>query len=185
VCAEALHGQRQGRFPPPRARRRAPPPAAPPRRRTPRAFADAERGARGQAYETLSNAESRKKYDTFGDMEDLAGGGGGGFGFGGFEQGFDPFNVFQQVFEQHGAGGFGGPFGGGEYVVYQHEADHADLASCVQDCVMQYRQAGYRGDLQGHCVDECEQVPPEAGPWNLRPKPRAAARPQRVGAGWR
>ena len=55
-----------------------------------------------QAYEILSDAEKRKKYDLFGLVDDGDGGGGGGGDP--FGDGFDPFTVFQQMFERQGGG---------------------------------------------------------------------------------
>jgi DnaJ-class molecular chaperone len=55
-----------------------------------------------QAYEILSDAEKRKKYDLFGLVDDGEGGGGGGSDP--FGDGFDPFTVFQQMFERQGGG---------------------------------------------------------------------------------
>lgn len=62
----------------------------------------------GEAYQILSNPETRAKYDQFGHAAfDAAGGyGGGGSGFGGF--GFDVNDIFDSIF----GGGFGG-FGNG------------------------------------------------------------------------
>lgn len=63
-----------------------------------------------EAYEVLSNAEKRQKYDQFGHagVDPNFGAGGGGFGgFGGFED-FDIGDIFGSFF-----GGGGGGFGGG------------------------------------------------------------------------
>ena len=66
-----------------------------------------------EAYEVLSDAEKKKKYDLGVDVEDLdnphAGGGGGhpGFGGGGGMGGMDPDILFQ-MFAQQGMGGGGG-----------------------------------------------------------------------------
>ena len=63
----------------------------------------------GEAYQILSNPETRAKYDQFGHaaFDGASGyGGGAGSGFGGF--GFDVNDIFDSIF----GGGFGG-FGGG------------------------------------------------------------------------
>ena len=61
----------------------------------------------GEAYEVLSDADKRAKYDQFGHaaFDPAYGAGGGGFdgGFGGFG------DIFSEMF---GGGGFGGGFGG-------------------------------------------------------------------------
>ncbi|MBR3596179.1 MAG: molecular chaperone DnaJ [Clostridia bacterium] len=62
-----------------------------------------------EAYEVLSDADKKAKYDRFGHagVDPNYGGGGGGFdGFGGM--GFDMGDIFSTIFE-----GFGGGFGGG------------------------------------------------------------------------
>ena len=62
----------------------------------------------GEAYQILSNPDSRAKYDQFGHAAfDGTGGYGGGYGAGGFG-GFDVNDIFESIF----GGGFGG-FGGG------------------------------------------------------------------------
>jgi molecular chaperone DnaJ len=76
-----------------------------------------------EAYEVLSDAEKRKRYDQFGHQMG-AGGFGGGQGYGGFGGGFsgqgmsmeDIFSQFGDIFGGHfgGAGGFSGGFGGGQ-----------------------------------------------------------------------
>ena len=61
----------------------------------------------GEAFEILSDAAKRQKYDQGMDVEDINGGGGGGRQHGG-----DPMDIFTQM---GGMGGFGGgfDFGGG------------------------------------------------------------------------
>ena len=107
-----------------------------------------------KAYETLSDADRRKKYDLFGDIEEQEGGAGGG--------GADPFDLFQQFFNQRGGGGGGGihfefssggmgGFGGGfQQFFYEEDEDpnEIDLSECVNMCIIQYHQAGYQGDLE-------------------------------------
>ena len=62
----------------------------------------------GEAYQILSNPDSRAKYDQFGHAAfDGTGGYGGGYGGSGFG-GFDVNDIFESIF----GGGFGG-FGGG------------------------------------------------------------------------
>lgn len=63
-----------------------------------------------EAYEVLSNAEKRQKYDQFGHAG-VGGSAGGGFG-GGFHDIEDIFASFGDIFGGHFGGGFGG-FGGG------------------------------------------------------------------------
>jgi molecular chaperone DnaJ len=65
-----------------------------------------------EAYEVLSNADKRARYDRFGHqgMGGAAGGGAGGFG-GGMSMD-DIFSQFGDIFGQGGFGGFG--FGGGQ-----------------------------------------------------------------------
>lgn len=61
----------------------------------------------GEAYQILSNPETRSKYDQFGHAAfDAASGYGGGSGFGGF--GFDVNDIFDSIFGGSGFGGFGG-----------------------------------------------------------------------------
>lgn len=66
-----------------------------------------------EAYDVLSNADKRARYDQFGHagMEGGAGGYGGGFSGGGFTM-EDIFRNFGDIFGGHFGGGFGG-FGGG------------------------------------------------------------------------
>lgn len=64
-----------------------------------------------EAYEVLSDADKKARYDRFGHegVDPNYGGGGGGFdGFGGM--GFDMGDIFSTIF---GGSGFGGGFGGG------------------------------------------------------------------------
>ncbi len=61
----------------------------------------------GEAYSVLSDPEKRRRYDQFGSAG-MRGGGTGGFGSTG-GMGFDPFDIFREVF----GGGFGDIFGGG------------------------------------------------------------------------
>ncbi len=67
-----------------------------------------------EAYEVLSDADKKAKYDRFGHQA-FEGGGGGGFG-GGFDGGGmnmeDIFSQFGDIFGGGGGGGFGGGFGG-------------------------------------------------------------------------
>ena len=68
-----------------------------------------------EAYNILSDTESREKYDRFGhDAFDPSSGMGGGAGFGGFGD-FSDFGSFGDMFGSFFGGGFGG-FGGGGYV---------------------------------------------------------------------
>ncbi len=63
-----------------------------------------------EAYEVLSNADKKARYDQFGH----AGmGGAGGFGGGGFGGGMSMDDIFSQFGDIFGGGGFGGGFGGG------------------------------------------------------------------------
>ena len=67
-----------------------------------------------EAYEILSNADKKSKYDQFGHAAFENGGAGGG-GFGGMNMD-DIFSQFGDIFGGHfggGGGGFGGGFGGG------------------------------------------------------------------------
>ncbi len=66
-----------------------------------------------EAYEVLSNAEKRQRYDQFGHAG-VGGAAGGGFGGGGFTM-EDIFSQFGDIFGGHFGGGFGGfgGFGGG------------------------------------------------------------------------
>lgn len=59
-----------------------------------------------EAYEVLSNPESRRAYDTYGHRVPHGSGGGGGDPFGG-----EPFGGFQDIFEAF----FGERFGGGSF----------------------------------------------------------------------
>lgn len=63
-----------------------------------------------EAYEVLSNADKKKRYDQFGHAG-VGGAAGGGFGGGGFRDVEDIFSSFGDIFGGH-FGGFGG-FGGG------------------------------------------------------------------------
>lgn len=68
-----------------------------------------------EAYEVLSNAEKKQRYDQFGHagMSGAAGGGFGGGGFGGGGMNMDDiFSQFGDIFGG-GGGGFSGGFGGG------------------------------------------------------------------------
>ena len=67
-----------------------------------------------EAYSVLTDSQKRQMYDQFGHagLKNSGFGGSSGFGSGGF--GFDPFDIFREVFG--GGGGFGGfedMFGGG------------------------------------------------------------------------
>lgn len=68
-----------------------------------------------EAYEVLSDADKKAKYDRFGHQAFEGGGGAGGFG-GGFDGGGmnmeDIFSQFGDIFGGGGGGGFGGGFGG-------------------------------------------------------------------------
>ena len=59
-----------------------------------------------EAYEVLSNPQSREAYDTYGHQVPRGGGAGGGYPGGG-----DPFGGFQDIFEAF----FGDRFGGGSF----------------------------------------------------------------------
>src|SRR5690606_34668089 len=68
-----------------------------------------------EAYEVLSNADKRARYDQFGHAGMGGAAGGGGFGGGGMnmEDIFEQFgDIFGGAFGGRGGGGFGG-FGGG------------------------------------------------------------------------
>ena len=69
-----------------------------------------------EAYEILSDADKKAKYDRFGHQA-FEGGGGGGFGGGGFGGGGmnmdDIFSQFGDIFGGGGGGGFSGFSGGG------------------------------------------------------------------------
>ena len=62
-----------------------------------------------EAYEILSNAEKKSRYDQFGHAGMS---GGGGFGGGGGMNMDDIFSQFGDIFGGGGGGGFGGGFGG-------------------------------------------------------------------------
>lgn len=64
-----------------------------------------------EAYEILSNADKKAKYDQYGHAAFENGGAGGGFG-GGMNMD-DIFNQFGDIFGGHFGGGFSGGFGGG------------------------------------------------------------------------
>ena len=64
-----------------------------------------------EAYEILSNADKKAKYDQFGHAAFENGGAGGG-GFGGMNMD-DIFSQFGDIFGGHFGGGFSGGFGGG------------------------------------------------------------------------
>ena len=68
-----------------------------------------------EAYEILSDADKKAKYDRFGHQAFEGGGGGGGFGgFGGGGMNMDDiFSQFGDIFGGGGGGGFGGFSGGG------------------------------------------------------------------------
>ena len=63
-----------------------------------------------EAYEILSNAEKKQRYDQYGHQGMGGAGGGGGFGGGGMDMD-DIFSQFGDIFGGSGGGGFGG--GGG------------------------------------------------------------------------
>ena len=70
-----------------------------------------------QCYEVLNDQNKRALYDAHGEASlkpDFRGGGGGGpgGGTGGMPEGFDPFEMFSQMFGQQGGGG--GDGGGGK-----------------------------------------------------------------------
>ena len=60
----------------------------------------------GKAFATLSDPQKRQRYDQFGIIDGENNGPGGG---GGMPPGFNPFDIFQNMF---GGGGGGGPFSG-------------------------------------------------------------------------
>jgi molecular chaperone DnaJ len=64
-----------------------------------------------EAYEVLSNAEKKQRYDQFGH-QGVGGAAGGGFGGGGFGGGMNMDDIFSQFGDIFGGGG-GGGFGGG------------------------------------------------------------------------
>ena len=66
-----------------------------------------------EAYEVLSDATKKARYDRVGHAAYTQKGGGGGGGFGG-GAGFDPFDMFSQAFGGGGGGGFDSFFGGGQ-----------------------------------------------------------------------
>ncbi len=66
-----------------------------------------------EAYSVLSDAQKRKTYDQFGHAGLKNSGFGGAQGFGGGGFGFDPFDIFREVFGGGGFGGFEDFFGGG------------------------------------------------------------------------
>jgi molecular chaperone DnaJ len=77
-----------------------------------------------EAYAVLSDAEKRKKYDTYGSADDSSGFGGGGFDFGGGGAGFGGFgDIFNEFF---GGGGSSARQGGRRKGSFQGE-DGADL----------------------------------------------------------
>ena len=87
----------------------------------------------GEAYEILSNAEKKARYDEGIEIEDLdnphasPGGGGGGFGGGGGHGGVDPNVLFQMFMQQQMGGGMrGGGMRGGHpgYGGHQHHGHH-------------------------------------------------------------
>ena len=67
-----------------------------------------------EAYDVLSNADKKQRYDRFGHAGVDGAAGGGGFGGGGFSM-EDIFSQFGDIFGGHFGGGFGGfgGFGGG------------------------------------------------------------------------
>ncbi|WP_319272976.1 molecular chaperone DnaJ [uncultured Draconibacterium sp.] len=65
-----------------------------------------------EAYEVLSNAEKKQRYDQFGHAGMSGAAGGGGFSGGGFSDIEDIFSAFGDIFGGH-FGGFGGFSGGG------------------------------------------------------------------------
>ncbi|EKX43899.1 hypothetical protein GUITHDRAFT_153096, partial [Guillardia theta CCMP2712] len=113
--------------------------------------------ATAKAYEILSDEQKRKQYDTFGDMENMES---GQAGFEGFE-GFDPFNVFQQFFNRQASGTRGGSFHASsgpqhqQFFFFDEGPNDFDMADCINYCILQYRQAGYVGDLEAQCQHEC------------------------------
>ncbi len=65
-----------------------------------------------EAYEVLSDADKKAKYDRFGHQA-FEGGGAGGFGGGFGGSGMNMDDIFSQFGDIFGGGGFGGGFGGG------------------------------------------------------------------------
>ena len=60
-----------------------------------------------EAYEVLSDAQKKQRYDQFGHAG-MGGAAGGGFGGGGFSNMEDIFSAFGDIFGGHFSGGFGG-----------------------------------------------------------------------------
>ena len=79
------------------------------------ASAEAKFKEAAEAYEVLSDANKRSRYDQFGHAGMGGAAGGGGFGGGGMNM-EDIFSQFGDIFGGggFGGGGFGGGFGGGQ-----------------------------------------------------------------------
>ena len=89
-----------------------------------------------EAYEVLSNDEKRAKYDQFGHAAFKGGMGGAG----GFSQGFDPFDIFREVFGGGGGGGasfydFFGGMGGGRKRDFNAPESGSDIRAEIDNAV--------------------------------------------------
>lgn len=85
------------------------------------AEAEAKFKEANEAYEVLSDAQRRARYDQFGHEDPAAGAGGGGYSYGGFSGGFG--DIFEDLF----GGAFGGFGGGGAQRASNGPARGSDL----------------------------------------------------------
>jgi molecular chaperone DnaJ len=97
-----------------------------------------------EAYEVLSNPESRRAYDTYGHQIPRAGAGAPGSG--------DPFSGFQDIFEAFFGGRFGGSFFGGTGTRPPSRGDDVEVEVEV---TLREAASGAKREVKVQTVREC------------------------------